>query len=147
MEELRELIESMKDEIVSELMDTVERAVTEAVEDAVGDTLEDVLEDALEDALEDTLKDAVAEAIEDGHGKLWVLSQNKKILAPISYALVRKRDSDELPFVIIVNMGSHGGERVFGVYESEEAAADELKRMFDALKCLSENAHVTYEMN
>ena len=144
MEELKELIESMKDEIVSELMDTVERAVTEAVGDAVGDALEDTLADALEDAL----GDAVAETIdgaEDGRGKLWVLSQEKKMLAPISFAWVRERNSDEFPFEILVRMGIHG-ERVFGVYESEEAAKDELKRMLDAAGGLSENARVTYEM-
>lgn len=149
MEELKELIESMKDEIVSELMDTVERAVTEAVGDAIGDAIGDALEDTLADALEDALGDAVAETIdgvEDGRGKLWVLSQDKKMLAPISFAWVRERNSDEFPFEILVRMGIHG-ERVFGVYESEEAAKDELKRMLDAAGGLSENARATYEMN
>lgn len=145
MEELKELIESMKDEIVSELMDTVERAVTEAVEDAIGDALEDTLADALEDALGDAVAETI-DGVEDGRGKLWVLSQDKKMLAPISFVLVRERNSDEFPFEILVRMGIHG-ERVFGVYESEEAAKDELKRMLDAAGGLSENARATYEMN
>lgn len=145
MEELKELIESMKDEIVSELMDTVERAVTEAVEDAIGDALEDTLADALEDALGDAVAETI-DGVEDGRGKLWVLSQDKKMLAPISFALVRERNSDEFPFEILVRIGIHG-ERVFGVYESEEAAKDELKRMLDAAGGLSENARATYEMN
>lgn len=137
IEELLELLESMPSQIISEM--------------------EDVMSQMLEDRLQETVEEAVTSVIqglnddEAAKDRLYVLSQDKKLFAPITYAEVcnangKNPKSAEFPFVITARIGIFSNN-VFGWYKDEESAKAELKNIFNALKFAVKNEYAVYEMN
>lgn len=137
MENIEELLESMPSQIISEM--------------------EDVMSQMLEDRLQETVEEAVTSVIqglnddEAAKDRLYVLSQDKKLFAPITYAEVcnangKNPKSAEFPFVITARIGIFSNN-VFGWYKDEESAKAELKNIFNALKFAVKNEYAVYEMN
>lgn len=137
MENIEELLESMPSQIISEM--------------------EDVMSQMLEDRLQETVEEAVTSVIqglnddEAAKDRLYVLSQDKKLFAPITYAEVcnangKNPKSAEFPFVITARIGIFSNN-VFGWYKDEESAKAELKNIFNVLKFAVKNEYAVYEMN
>lgn len=157
MEKIEELTGNMQSEIVDEVLSAVENAVGETVENTLSGVLENTLEEALENVLDNAVQDAVASALQGfsddktAKDRLYVMSQNKKMLAPITYAKVQNSNgknpkSAEFPFVITARIGIYANE-VFGWYRDENSAIDELKNICEAMKKADKNRYSVYEMN
>ena len=153
MENIKELLENMKAEIIAELTDNL----SSEIEGAIENTVENVMHDVMEDQLEETIENAVTSVIqglnddENAKDRLYVLSQDKKFLAPITYAEVHNANSKnpkslEFPFVITTRIGIFSNN-VFGWYKDEESAKKELKNIYNAIKFADKNQYAVYEMN
>ena len=115
------------------------------------------MELSFEDQIEDAVEDAVINVMqglnddETAKDRLYILSQDKKILAPITYAEVhhansKNPESAEFPFVITARIGIFSNN-VFGWYKDEESAKAELKNIFNAIKYAVKSEYAVYEMN
>lgn len=103
----------------------------------------------MSDAIVTSLKGILDDA--DAKNRLWVLSQDKKFLAPITYAEVcsangRNPRCAEYPFVIKVCVSIFTCNTV-GWYKSETEACAELSRLVDAMKNMPSDRYTVYEMN
>ena len=105
----------------------------------------------------DEIEDAVINAIqgikddESAKDRLYVLSQDKKLLAPLFSAEVHSANSKnpkskDFPFVITVRSGVTSNN-VFGWYKDEESAKAELQNIYKAIKFAEKNQYAVYEMN
>lgn len=129
---LEELKEALRDELTDEISEIVMDAVTDSVTDAIMDTVQGIKDD-------ETAKD-----------RLYVLSQDKKLLAPITYAEVQKARGNnpkaaDYPFVITARIGIFTNQ-VFGWYQEESAAVAELQNLVSALKQTRKDQYTVYEM-
>ena len=145
MENIEELLQNMQSQIISEMEDVIESTVENTVTDAIEDCLEETVENAVTSVLQGFNDDETAK------DRLYVLSQDKKLFAPITYAEVRNANSKdpksvEFPFIIAARIGIFT-ENVFGWYRDEEAAKAELKNIYNALKFADKNEYAVYEMN
>lgn len=143
----------MQSQIISEMEGVIESTIESTIEN----TVEEVMSNMLEDRLQETIEEAVTSVIqglnddETAKDRLYVLSQDKKLFAPITYAEVRNANSKnmksaEFPFVITARIGIFSNN-VFGWYKDEESAKAELKNIFNALKFAVKNEYAVYEMN
>lgn len=125
MENIKELLESMQSQIISEMEGVIESTIESTIEN----TVEEVMSNMLEDRLQETIEEAVTSVIqglnddETAKDRLYVLSQDKKLFAPITYAEVRNANSKnmksaEFPFVITARIGIFSNN-VFGWYKVE----------------------------
>lgn len=131
MENIKELLESFKNEIINELPN----AIVNVME------MEISFEDAVINAIQGIKDD------ESAKDRLYVLSQDKKLLAPLFSAEVhsansRNPKSKEFPFIITVRSGVTSNN-VFGGYKDEESAKTELQNIYEAIKY----QYAVYEMN
>ena len=139
MENVKELLESFKNEIINELP----KAIVNVMEMEI--SFEDEIEDAVINAIQGIKDD---ESVKD---RLYVLSQDKKLLAPLFSAEVHNANSKnpkskEFPFIITVSSGVTM-DNVFGWYKDEESAKTELQNIYKAIKCANKNQYAVYEMN
>ena len=135
MENIKELLESFKNEIINELPN----AIVNVME------MEISFEDAVINAIQGIKDD------ESAKDRLYVLSQDKKLLAPLFSAEVhsansRNPKSKEFPFIITVRSGVTSNN-VFGWYKDEESAKTELQNIYKAIKFANKNQYAVYEMN
>lgn len=131
MENFKELLESFKNEIINELPN----AIVNVME------MEISFEDAVINAIQGIKDD------ESAKDRLYVLSQDKKLLAPLFSAEVHSANSKnpkskEFPFIITVRSGVTSNN-VFGWYKDEESAKTELQNIYEAIKYQLS----VYEMN
>lgn len=149
MENIEELLVNLKNEIINELPDSLTPSMESVVENVVNTILDDYFEEKIENAVTNVIQGLNDD--ETAKDRLYVLSQDKEILAPITYAVVHKSHSQnpkwqEYPFVITARIGIFANE-VFGRYKDEESAKSELKNIFKALKFAEKNKYAVYEMN
>lgn len=135
MENVKELLEIFKNEIINELP----KAIVNVME------MEISFEDAVINAIQGIKDD---ESVKD---RLYVLSQDKKLLAPLFSAEVHSASSKnpkskEFPFIITVRSGVTMNN-VFGWYKDEKSAKTELQNIYKAIKCANKNQYAVYEMN
>ena len=128
MENIKELLENFKNEIINELP----KAIVNVME----------MEISFDDEIEDD---------ESAKDRLYVLSQDKKLLAPLFSAEVHSANSKnpkskDFPFVITVRSGVTSNN-VFGWYKDEESAKAELQNIYKAIKFAEKNQYAVYEMN
>lgn len=145
MENIKELLVNLKDEIMNELPEALVPSMEEAVENVLDDYLEEKVENAVISVIQGLNDD------ENAKDRLYVLSQDKKLLAPITYAEVHNANSKnpkslEFPFVITARIGIFSNN-VFGWYKDEESAKKELKNIYNAIKFADKNQYAVYEMN
>ncbi len=145
MENIKELLVNLKDEIMNELPEALVPSMEEAVENVLDDYLEEKVENAVISVIQGLNDD------ENAKDRLYVLSQDKKLLAPITYAEVHNANSKnpkslEFPFVITARIGIFSNN-VFGWYKDEESAKAELKNIYNAIKFADKNQYAVYEMN
>lgn len=145
MENIKELLVNLKDEIINELPEALVPSMEEAVENVLDDYLEEKVENAVTSVIQGLNDD------ENEKDRLYVLSQDKKFLAPITYAEVHNANSKnprslEFPFVITARIGIFSNN-VFGWYKDEESAKAELKNIYNAIKFADKNQYAVYEMN
>ena len=145
MENIEELLDNLKNEIINELPD----AITPDMEGVVENVLDDYLEEKVENAVISVIQGLNDD--EKAKDRLYVLSQDKKLLAPITYAEVHNANSKnpkslEFPFVITARIGIFSNN-VFGWYKDEESAKAELKNIYNAIKFADKNQYAVYEMN
>lgn len=138
MENIKELLESFKNEIINELP----KAIVNVMEEI---SFEDEIEDAVINAMQEIKDD------ESAKDRLYVLSQDKKLLAPLFSAEVhsansKNHKSKEFPFIITVRSGVTSNN-VFGWYKDEESAKAELQNIYKAIKFADKNQYAVYEMN
>lgn len=138
MENIKELLESFKNEIINELP----KAIVNVMEEI---SFEDEIEDAVINAMQEIKDD------ESAKDRLYVLSQDKKLLAPLFSAEVHSANSKnpkskEFPFIITVRSGVTSNN-VFGWYKDEESAKAELQNIYKAIKFADKNQYAVYEMN
>ncbi len=138
MENIKELLESFKNEIINELP----KAIVNVMEEI---SFEDEIEDAVINAIQEIKGD------ESAKDRLYVLSQDKKLLAPLFSAEVHSANSKnpkskEFPFIITVRSGVTSNN-VFGWYKDEESAKAELQNIYKAIKFADKNQYAVYEMN
>lgn len=131
MENFKELLESFKNEIINELPN----AIVNVME------MEISFEDAVINAIQGIKDD------ESAKDRLYVLSQDKKLLAPLFSAEVHSANSKnpkskEFLFIITVRSGVTSNN-VFGWYKDEESAKTELQNIYEAIKYQLS----VYEMN
>lgn len=136
---------NLKDEIINELPEALVPSMEEAVENVLDDYLEEKVENAVTSVIQGLNDD------ENEEDRLYVLSQDKKFLAPITYAEVHNANSKnprslEFPFVITARIGIFSNN-VFGWYKDEESAKAELKNIYNAIKFADKNQYAVYEMN
>lgn len=136
---------NLKDEIINELPEALVPSMEEAVENVLDDYLEEKVENAVTSVIQGLNDD------ENEKDRLYVLSQDKKFLAPITYAEVHNANSKnprslEFPFVITARIGIFSNN-VFGWYKDEESAKAELKNIYNAIKFADKNQYAVYEMN
>ena len=119
--------------------------------EALVPSMEEAVENVLDDYLEEKVENAVISVIqglnddENAKDRLYVLSQDKKLLAPITYAEVHNANSKnpkslEFPFVITARIGIFSNK-------DEESAKAELKNIYNAIKFADKNQYAVYEMN
>ena len=145
MENIKELLVNLKDEIMNELPEALVPTMEEAVENVLDDYLEEKVENAVISVIQGLNDD------ENAKDRLYVISQDKKLLAPITYAEVHNANSKnpkslEFPFVITARIGIFSNN-VFGWYKDEESAKAELKNIYNAIKFADKNQYAVYEMN
>ncbi len=145
MENIKELLVNLKDEIMNELPEALVPSMEEAVENVLDDYLEEKVENAVTSVIQGLNDD------ENAKDRLYVLSQDKKLLAPITYAEVHNANSKnprslEFPFVITARIGIFSNN-VFGWYKDEESAKAELKNIYNAIKFADKNQYAVHEMN
>ena len=145
MENIKELLVNLKDEIMNELPEALVPSMEEAVENVLDGYLEEKVENAVISVIQGLNDD------ENAKDRLYVLSQDKKFLAPITYAEVHNANSKnpkslEFPFVITARIGIFSNN-VFGWYKDEESAKAELKNIYNAIKFADKNQYAVYEMN
>ena len=145
MENIKELLVNLKDEIMNELPEALVPSMEEAVENVLDDYLEEKVENAVISVIQGLNDD------ENAKDRLYVISQDKKLLAPITYAEVHNANSKnpkslEFPFVITARIGIFSNN-VFGWYKDEESAKAELKNIYNAIKFADKNQYAVYEMN
>lgn len=149
MENIKELLVNLKDEIMNELPEALVPSMEEVVENVVSSVLDDYLEEKVENAVTSVIQGLNDD--ENSKDRLYVLSQDKKFLAPITYAEVHNANSKnpkslEFPFVITARIGIFSNN-VFGWYKDEESAKAELKNIYNAIKFADKNQYAVYEMN
>ena len=132
-------------QIINELPEALVPSMEEAVENVLDDYLEEKVENAVTSVIQGLNDD------ENEKDRLYVLSQDKKFLAPITYAEVHNANSKnprslEFPFVITARIGIFSNN-VFGWYKDEESAKAELKNIYNAIKFADKNQYAVYEMN
>ena len=137
MENIKELLESFKNEIINELP----KAIVNVMEEI---SFDDEIEDAVINAIQEIRDD------ESAKDRLYVLSQDKKLLAPLFSAEVHSANSKnpkskEFPFIITVRSGVTSN--MFGWYKDEESAKEELQNIYKAIKFADKNQYAVYEMN
>ena len=145
MENIKELLVNLKDEIMNELPEALVPSMEEAVENVLDGYLEEKVENAVISVIQGLNDD------ENAKDRLYVISQDKKLLAPITYAEVHNANSKnpkslEFPFVITARIGIFSN-KVFGWYKDEESAKAELKNIYNAIKFADKNQYAVYEMN
>ena len=145
MENIKELLVNLKDEIMNELPEALVPSMEEAVENVLDGYLEEKVENAVISVIQGLNDD------ENAKDRLYVISQDKKLLAPITYAEVHNANSKnpkslEFPFVITARIGIFSNN-VFGWYKDEESAKAELKNIYNAIKFADKNQYAVYEMN
>lgn len=145
MEDIVEVIENMQSQIISEMEDVIEGNVENVMNSIMEDYLPEVVENAVMNVIQGLSDDETAK------DRLYVLSQDKKLFAPITYAQVQNANnklpkSAEFPFVIMARIGIFTNN-IFGWYKDEESAKAELKNIFEALKFADKNEYAVYEMN
>lgn len=145
MENIKELIENMQSQIISEMEGAIETNVENVMHSIIEDYLPEVIENAVMSVIQELSDDETAK------DRLYVLSQDKKLFAPITYAEVQNSNcklpkSSEFPFVIMARVGIFTNN-IFGWYKDEESAKSELKNIFNALKFADKNEYSVYEMN
>lgn len=138
MENINELLEKLKNELLEELPKQIVNKIEMEL------SFEDQVEDAVISALEG-IKDT-----NESKDRLYILSQDKKLLCPLLSAEVRNANnknpkSNEFPFVITVRSGIYSNN-VFGWYKDEESAKTELKNIYNALKFAEKDQNAVYEM-
>lgn len=149
MENIKELLVNLKDEIMNKLPEALVPSMEEVVENVVSSVLDDYLEEKVENAVTSVIQGLNDD--ENAKDRLYVLSQDKKFLAPITYAEVHNANSKnpkslEFPFVITARIGIFSNN-VFGWYKDEESAKKELKNIYNAIKFADKNQYAVYEMN
>ena len=117
MENIKELLVNLKDEIMNELPEALVPSMEEAVENVLDGYLEEKVENAVISVIQGLNDD------ENAKDRLYVISQDKKLLAPITYAEVHNANSKnpkslEFPFVITARIGIFSNN-VFGWYKDE----------------------------
>lgn len=145
MENIKELLVNLKDEIMNELPEALVPSMEEAVENVLDGYLEEKVENAVISVIQGLNDD------ENAKDRLYVISQDEKLLAPITYAEVHNANSKnpkslEFPFVITARIGIFSNN-VFGWYKDEESAKAELKNIYNAIKFADKNQYAVYEMN
>lgn len=148
MENIEELLDNLKNEIINELPDAITPDMEGVVENVVHSILDDYLEEKIENAVTNVMQGLNDD--ETSKDRLYVLSQDKKILAPITYAEVHNANSKntksaEFPYVITARIGIFSNN-IFGWYKDEESAKAELKNIFKAIKFAVKNEYAVYEM-
>ena len=138
MENINELFEKLKNELLEELPKQIVNKIEMEL------SFEDQIEDGVISALEG-MKD-----VNESKDRLYVLSQDKKLLCPLLSAEVHNANSknpksNEFPFVITVRSGIYSNN-VFGWYKDEESAKTELKNIYNALKFAEKDQYAVYEM-
>lgn len=139
-----EQFEEFKDEFTGILENTVEQMLDDQKDDLI-DEFEDMIEDAIIEATQ------AKQDVNGANDRLYILSQNKKNLAPLFSAEVCNSNSKlpksaEFPFTINVR-SAYFQNAVFGWYKSEEAAKAELKNIYNALRSADKDHYAVYEMN
>ena len=139
MENIKELLENFKNEIINELP----KAIVNIMEMEI--SFDDEIEDAVINAIQGIKDD------ESAKDRLYVLSQDKKLLAPLFSVEVHSANSKnpkskDFPFVITVR-SSVTSNNVFGWYKDEESAKAELQNIYKAIKFADKNQYAVYEMN
>lgn len=139
MENIKELLQNLKSEIMNELP----KAIINNMEMEL--SFDDQIEEAVTNAIQGLNEDETAK------DRLYILSQDKKLLAPLFCAEVHSANSknpksNDFPFVITVRSGIYANN-VFGWYKDEESAKKELKNIFNAIKFAVKNEYAVYEMN
>ena len=138
MENINELLTKLKNELLEELP----KQIVSEIE--MNLSFENQVEDGVISALEG-IKNA-----NESKDRLYVLSQDKKLLCPLLSAEVHNANrknpkSVEFPFVITVRSGIYSNN-VFGWYKDEESAKAELKNIYNALKYAEKDQYAVYEM-
>ena len=138
MENINELLTKLKNELLEELPKKIVNELEMNL------SFEDQVEDGVISALEG-IKNA-----NESKDRLYVLSQDKKLLCPLLSAEVHNANSKnpksvEFPFVITVRSGIYLNN-VFGWYKDEESAKAELKNIYNALKYAEKDQYAVYEM-
>ena len=138
MENIKELLENFKNEIINELP----KAIVNVMEMEI--SFDDEIEDAVINAVQGIKDD------ESAKDRLYVLSQDKKLLAPLFSAEVHSANSKnpkskDFPFVITIRSGVTSNN-VFGWYNDEESAKAELQNIYKAIKFAEKNQYAVYEM-
>jgi len=138
MEKINELLEKLKNELLEELPKQIVNKIEMEL------SFEDQVEDGVISALEG-MKD-----VDESKDRLYILSQDKKLLCPLLSAEVHNANSknpksNEFPFVITVRSGIYSNN-VFGWYKDEESAKAELKNIFKAIKFAEKDQYAVYEM-
>lgn len=139
MENINELFVKLK----NELLDELPKQIVNEIE--MNFSFEDQVEDSVISALEG-MKDA-----NESKDRLYILSQDKKLLCPLLSAEVHNANSknpksNEFPFIITVRSGVYSNN-VFGWYKDEESAKAELKNIYNAIKFAEKDQYAVYEMN
>ncbi|MEE1185660.1 MAG: hypothetical protein UHX92_06230 [Acutalibacteraceae bacterium] len=148
MENIKELLDELKSEIINELPEALTPTIEGTVENVVHNILDDYLEEKIENAITNVMQGLNDD--ETAKDRLYILSQDKKLLAPLFSAEVHSANSknpksNEFPFVITVRSGVTSNN-VFGWYKDEESAKAELKNVYNAIKFAVKNEYAVYEM-
>lgn len=138
MGNINELLTKLKNELLEELPKQIINKIEMEL------SFEDQVEDGVISAL-GNMKNANA-----AKDRLYVLSQDKKLLCPLLSAEVHNANSKnpesvEFPFIITVRSGIYSNN-VFGWYKDEESAKAELKNIYNALKFAEKDQYAVYEM-
>lgn len=149
--ELKKAVDDIKCEIgdikceIADLTDDICDNLRCDIEDSIEDTVIDAVEDAVRNAVKGMMDDA------DAKNRLWVLSQDKKILLPITFADVHPTSTKdprhtEYPFVIGARVSIFTYNTV-GWYKSEEEACAELRRLTETMNNMPNDRYTVYEIN
>lgn len=139
-----------------EFNEDIMNEITEAVKDALDEALPEALENALSDILPEAFQDAyatLAQGLKDdatAKDRLHILSQDKTLLAPFTYAEITKTNTKlpiaaTRPYAIWARIGIFTN-RVIGYYPDEDTAKEALHGLLEALKNAPKDTHSVYEM-
>ncbi len=138
MDNIKKLFDNLK----NELLDELPKQIINKMEMEL--SFEDEIENAVTDAIQGIKDD------NDAKDRLYILSQDKKLLAPLFSAEVcnansKNPKSNEFPYIIVIRSSIYANN-VFGWYKDEESAKAELKNIFNAIKFAEKDQYAVYEM-